>query len=265
LAPFDDRIHQVRAHAGQVETARIIRHLLQGSPKAATPKDTVQDPYAFRCVPQVHGASKDSIAHVAQVIEREINSVTDNPNIFPDSDAILSGGNFHAQPIALALDFLAIAVAELGSISERRLYQLIGGKRGLPPFLTPYSGLHSGLMISQYTAASIASQNKQLCTPASVDSIVSCNGQEDHVSMAANAGTKLYKVVNNVERLLAIELVAAAQALSFSTQKTSPLLEDLVAKFRAVVPVLKKDRELGEDLQAAVGFVQDLDLSPYFV
>jgi histidine ammonia-lyase len=265
LAPFDDRIHQVRAHAGQVETARIIRHLLQGSPKAATPKDTVQDPYAFRCVPQVHGASKDSIAHVAQVIEREINSVTDNPNIFPDSDAILSGGNFHAQPIALALDFLAIAVAELGSISERRLYQLIGGKRGLPPFLTPYSGLHSGLMISQYTAASIASQNKQLCTPASVDSIVSCNGQEDHVSMAANAGTKLYKVVNNVERLLAIELVAAAQALSFSTQKTSPLLEDLVAKFRAVVPVLKEDRELGEDLQAAVGFVQDLDLSPYFV
>ncbi|MFK7798078.1 MAG: histidine ammonia-lyase [Aureispira sp.] len=264
LAPFDDRIHQVRAHHGQVQTARIIRQLLEGSPKAATPKDTVQDPYAFRCVPQVHGASKDSIAHVAQVIEREVNSVTDNPNIFPESDAILSGGNFHAQPIALVLDFLAIAVAELGSISERRLYQLIGGKRGLPPFLTPYSGLHSGLMISQYTAASIASQNKQLCTPASVDSIVSCNGQEDHVSMAANAGTKLYKVINNVERLLAIELVAAAQALSFSTEQTSPLLERLVASFRAVVPVLEEDRELGEDLQAAVGFVQNLDLRPYF-
>lgn len=264
LSPFDDRIHQVRAHDGQVETAATIRRLLEGSAIAATPKETVQDPYAFRCVPQVHGASKDSIAHVAKVLEREVNSVTDNPNIFPDSDAILSGGNFHAQPVALVLDFLAIALSELGSISERRLYQLIGGKRGLPPFLTAHSGLHSGLMISQYTAASIASQNKQLCTPASVDSIVSCNGQEDHVSMAANAGTKLYRVVKNVERLLAIELVAAAQALSFIPKKTSPLLEQLVEDFRKVVPVLEEDRELGEDLQAATGFVQRLDLSPYF-
>lgn len=264
LSPFDARIHQVRAHEGQLETAAHICRLLEGSAIASTPKDTVQDPYAFRCVPQVHGASKDSIAHTAKVLEREINSVTDNPNIFPESDAILSGGNFHAQPVALVLDFLAIALSELGSISERRLYQLIGGKRGLPPFLTPHSGLHSGLMISQYTAASIASQNKQLCTPASVDSIVSCNGQEDHVSMAANAGTKLYKVVENVEKLLAIELVAASQALSFIPQRTSPLLEQLLVDFRRVVPILKQDRELGEDLQAAVGFVQRLDLSPYF-
>ncbi|MGH1335855.1 MAG: histidine ammonia-lyase [Aureispira sp.] len=263
-SPFDDRIHQVRAHDGQVATAANIRRLLEGSAIAAKPKETVQDPYAFRCVPQVHGASKDSIAHTAKVLEREINSVTDNPNIFPETDAILSGGNFHAQPVALVLDFLAIALSELGSISERRLYQLIGGKRGLPPFLTAHSGLHSGLMISQYTAASIASQNKQLCTPASVDSIVSCNGQEDHVSMAANAGTKLYKVVKNVERLLAIELVAAAQALSFIPEKTSPLLEGLVHEFRKVVPVLEEDRELGEDLQAAERFVQTFDLSTFF-
>ncbi len=264
LSPFDERIHGVRAHEGQVETAANIRRLLDGSTIAVTPKETVQDPYAFRCVPQVHGASKDTIAHTAKVLEREINSVTDNPNIFPESDAILSGGNFHAQPVALVLDFLAIALAELGSISERRLYQLIGGKRGLPPFLTAYSGLHSGLMISQYTAASIASQNKQLCTPASVDSIVSCNGQEDHVSMAANAGTKLYHVVNNVERLLAIELVAASQALSFIPQRTSPLLEGLVKEFRKAVPILEEDRELGEDLKAAIHFVQNLDLSPYY-
>lgn len=264
LSPFDDRIHQVRAHDGQVATAANIRRLLEGSAIAKKPKETVQDPYAFRCVPQVHGASKDSIAHTAKILEREINSVTDNPNIFPETDAILSGGNFHAQPVALVLDFLAIALSELGSISERRLYQLIGGKRGLPPFLTAHSGLHSGLMISQYTAASIASQNKQLCTPASVDSIVSCNGQEDHVSMAANAGTKLYKVVKNVERLLAIELVAASQALSFIPEKTAPLLEQLVEDFRKVVPILEEDRELGEDLQAAERFVQDFDLSAYF-
>lgn len=264
LSPFDRRIHQVRAHDGQVETATTILRLLEGSIIAATSKDSVQDPYAFRCVPQVHGATKDSIAHAAKILEREINSVTDNPNIFPESNAILSGGNFHAQPVALVLDFLAIALSELGSISERRLYQLIGGKRGLPPFLTAHSGLHSGLMISQYTAASIASQNKQLCTPASVDSIVSCNGQEDHVSMAANAGTKLYRVVENVERLLAIELVAASQALSFVPQKTSPLLEQILEDFRKVVPILEEDRVLGEDLQAAVGVIKHLDLTPYF-
>ncbi len=257
LSPFDERIHQVRAHNGQVETAAVIRGLLAGSKIAALPKNTVQDPYAFRCVPQVHGASKDSITYTASVLEREINSVTDNPNIFPESDAILSGGNFHAQPVALVLDFLAIAVAELGSISERRLYQLIGGKRGLPAFLTAYSGLHSGLMITQYTAASIVSQNKQLCTPASVDSIVSCNGQEDHVSMAANAGTKLYQVVNNVERLLAIELVAASQALSFVPHRTSPVLEALLVDFRKVVPILEEDRELSRDLHNAIQFLQN--------
>ncbi|WP_052595215.1 histidine ammonia-lyase [Aureispira sp. CCB-QB1] len=262
-SPFDERLHQVRAHEGQLQTAANIRKLLEGSVLAASPKETVQDPYAFRCVPQVHGASKDTIAHAQKVIEREINSVTDNPNIFPDSDAILSGGNFHAQPIALVLDFLAIALSELGSISERRLYQLIGGQRGLPAFLTPKSGLHSGLMITQYTAASIASQNKQLCMPASVDSIVSCNGQEDHVSMAANAGTKLYKVVQNVERLLAIELLSGIQALSFRTEKSSPIIEEIVEQFRAIVPVMESDHVFSEDMAKALSFVQKIDANKY--
>jgi histidine ammonia-lyase len=259
-SPFDDRLHQIRPHAGQVKTAKNIRKLLSDSALAAMPKDTVQDPYAFRCVPQVHGATKDTIAHVKGIIETECNSITDNPNIFPESDAIISGGNFHAQPIALALDFLAIALSELGSISERRLYQLISGQRGLPPFLTPKSGLHSGLMITQYTAASIASQNKQLCMPASVDSIVSCNGQEDHVSMAANAATKLYKVVENVERLLAIELLAASQALSFRKESSSPMIEKVVAEFRKIVPVMDSDHVFGEDMAKALTFIQDLDI-----
>ena len=263
-SPFDKRLHDIRAHDGQVQTAARIRSLLKDSVLAASPKETVQDPYAFRCVPQVHGATKDAMAHAHKVIEREVNSVTDNPNIFPDSEAILSGGNFHAQPIALVLDFLAIALSELGSISERRLYQLISGKRGLPPFLTPNSGLHSGLMITQYTAASIASQNKQYCMPASVDSIVSCNGQEDHVSMAANAATKLYKVVENVERLLAIELLAAAQALSFRTEKSSPIIEKVVAQFRTLVPVMESDHVFSEDMATALSFVQDLDLEELF-
>lgn len=263
-SPFDERLHDIRAQEGQVQTAAIIRKLLKGSVLATNPKETVQDPYAFRCVPQVHGATKDTIAHAQKVIEREINSVTDNPNIFPDSDAILSGGNFHAQPIALVLDFLAIALSELGSISERRLYQLISGQRGLPPFLTPKSGLHSGLMITQYTAASIASQNKQFCMPASVDSIVSCNGQEDHVSMAANAATKLYKVVENVERLLAIELLSAAQALSFRTEKSSPILEKVVAEFRTLVPVMDSDHIFSEDMAKALSFVKELDLEDLF-
>lgn len=260
LSPFDQRLHQIRPHQGQIETAQNILNYLKDSPIAASTKDTVQDPYAFRCAPQVHGASKDAIAYVAGVLETEVNSVTDNPNIFPDTDAILSGGNFHAQPIALALDFLAIALAELGSISERRLYQLISGNRGLPPFLTKHSGLHSGLMITQYTAASIASQNKQLCTPASVDSIVSCNGQEDHVSMAANAATKLYKVVNNVERLLAIEFMAAAQAISLRPLSSSPTIEKILANYRKVVPVLDKDRLLSVDMATTVQFLQDLTI-----
>lgn len=254
-APFDERLHQVRPHPGQVATARRIRELRSGSDIAELPKESVQDPYAFRCIPQVHGASRQAIAHIKEVFLTEINAVTDNPNLFPEDDAILSGGNFHAQPLALALDYLAIALSELGSISERRLYQLISGKRGLPPFLTNNAGLQSGLMIAQYTAASIASQNKQLCTPASVDSIVSCNGQEDHVSMGANAATKAYRVVENTERLLAIELLAAAQALELRRpQRSSPAVEKLFSAFRERVPFLGEDRVLSVDMENSVAF-----------
>ena len=259
LSPFEPSLHQIRPHKGQIETAQIIRNLLNDSEIATKSKTSVQDPYAFRCVPQVHGASTDTIRYVSSVISTEINSVTDNPGIFPDEDMIVSGGNFHAQPIALVLDFLAIALAELGSISERRVYQLISGKRGLPDFLTPNPGLNSGLMIPQYLAASIASQNKQYCTPASVDSIVSCNGQEDHVSMAANAATKLYKVIENVERLLAIEFFTATQALEFRRpMRSSSFIEQLIEQYRKVVPVLEDDRVLSIDLHETVAFLRSV-------
>lgn len=258
LSPLDHRLHDIRPHAGQVQTAAEVLQLLEGSEIAGQSKVNVQDPYAFRCVPQVHGASCDAINYVASVTLTEVNAVTDNPNIFPEEGDILSGGNFHAQPLALALDFLAIALAELGSISERRTYQLISGNRGLPAFLIADPGLHSGLMIPQYTAASIASQNKQLCTPASVDSIVSSNGQEDHVSMAANAATKAWRVVKNVETILAIEWMTAAQALEFRRPaQTSPALEALFAHYREVVPKLDADRMLQEDIAKTVVFLQE--------
>jgi len=257
LSPFDQRLHDIRAHQGQVEVARYIRETLQESEIAAQEKTSVQDPYAFRCVPQVHGASKDALDYIEKVLTTEINSVTDNPNIFPEDGDILSGGNFHAQPLALTLDFLAISLSELGSISERRLYQLISGERGLPAFLVSKPGLNSGLMIAQYAAASVASQNKQLCTPASVDSIVSCNGQEDHVSMAANAATKAYRVVKNLETLLAIEFMAAAQALEYRRPaKSSPLIEKMVENYRKVVPVLEEDRIVHDDIKATIAFLK---------
>lgn len=258
LSPYDQKLHIVRAYDGQIRTAAAIRHWLAGSEIAAQEKAHVQDPYAFRCVPQVHGASWEAIEHVRHLVQTEINSVTDNPMIFPDADEILSGGNFHAQPMALALDYLAIAVSELGAISERRTYQLISGARGLPPFLTPLPGLHSGLMIPQYTAASIASQNKQLCTPASADSIVSSNGQEDHVSMAANAATKAWRVLNNVQSILAIEWMTAAQALYLrQPAQSSPALEKQVEAYRKLVPPLREDRVLSDDMQATVQFLAD--------
>lgn len=259
LSPFNELLHKIRPHAGQLAVAEAIRSLLKDSEIASREKNSVQDPYAFRCVPQVHGASYDTFTHAEHVFFTEINSVTDNPTIFPDEDAILSGGNFHAQPLALALDFLAIALAELGSISERRTYQLISGQRGLPAFLTNRGGLHSGLMIPQYTAASIVSQNKQLCTPASVDSIVSSNGQEDHVSMGANAATKAYRVVKNVERVLAIEFMTAAQAMEFRRPaRSSTQLEGLLENYRKVVPVLKDDRILHFDMENTMTFLNGL-------
>jgi histidine ammonia-lyase len=262
LSPFDARLHDIRPHPGQIEAAAAIRSWLQGSELQRQPKAHVQDPYAFRCIPQVHGASLDTIAHARRVVECEINSVTDNPNLFPDEDVILSGGNFHAQPIALVLDFLAIALAELGSIAERRIYQLISGQRGLPAFLTPLPGLHSGLMIPQYTAASIVSQNKQFCTPASVDSIVSSNGQEDHVSMAANAGTKCWQVVQNVSRLLGIECLTAAQALHFREPiRSSPSVEVALADYRKHVLPIREDRILYLDMQASEDWLRSAGAS----
>ncbi|HRI25115.1 MAG TPA: histidine ammonia-lyase [Ferruginibacter sp.] len=260
LQPFHENIHAVRSHKGQVDTAAAIRSLLTGSEMAAQKKPQVQDAYSFRCIPQVHGASKDSFDHVSGVFIKEINSVTDNPNIFPDDDLIVSGGNFHGQPLALALDFLSIAMAEIGSISERRTYQLISGQRGLPLFLVKNPGLHSGLMIPQYTAAGIVSENKQLCTPSSVDSIPSSNNQEDHVSMGANAATKCRRVIDNVEKVLAIELLTAVQALEFRRPlKTSPELEKIVTAFRKEVPFNDSDRILHEDMMKAVKFIKQFD------
>lgn len=255
--PFTKQLHEVRPHKGQVQTAANMMHLLQGSEIGNQHKQHVQDPYAFRCIPQVHGASKDTLDYAASVIETEMCAVTDNPNIFPDDDLIVSGGNFHGQPLALILDFMAIALAELGSISERRTYQLISGLRGLPPFLTPNPGLHSGLMIPQYTAASIVSQNKQLCTPASVDSIVSSNGQEDHVSMGANAATKCKRVMDNVRTILAIELLNASQALEFRRPlKSSSRIETIFEQYRKIVPFIDHDRFLSNDIAASIAFLK---------
>jgi histidine ammonia-lyase len=255
---FDPLLHAIRPHPGQLATAENLRNWLADSEIAVRPKAHVQDPYSFRCVPQVHGASRDCLAYVEQVVEREVNSATDNPNIFPDADQILSGGNFHGQPLALALDFLAIGLAELASISERRVFQLLSGSRGLPLFLVADPGLHSGLMIPQYVAAGMVSQNKQLCTPASVDSIPSSNNQEDHVSMGANAATQCYQVLQNLERVLAIELLTASQALHFRRPlKSSPRLEQLLQDYRKVVPFVEQDRFLHDDMERSVGFLRE--------
>ncbi len=255
--PLHPNIHSIRAHSGQVSTAATVRQLLEGSEIAAQKKSQVQDPYSFRCIPQVHGTTKDSFDYILSVFIKEINSVTDNPNIFPEEDLIVSGGNFHGQPLAITLDFLAIAMAELGSISERRTYQLISGQRGLPAFLVSNSGLNSGLMIPQYTAAGIVSENKQLCTPSSVDSIPSSNNQEDHVSMGANAAVKCKRVIDNVEKILAIELLTAVQALEFRRPlKTSVQLEEIVSTFRKEVSFNDIDRVLHDDMMKAVNFIK---------
>ena len=254
--PLDPHIHEIRAHKGQVDTAAILRKHLAGSAIAQQAKVQVQDPYSFRCIPQVHGASKDAFEHILSVFIREINSVTDNPNIFPEDDLILGGGNFHGQPLAISLDFLAIAMSEIANISERRTYQLISGQRGLPLFLVKDAGLNSGFMIPQYTAAGIVSENKQLCTPASVDSISSSNNQEDHVSMGANAATKCLRVINNVEKVLAIELLSAAQALDFRRPgQSSSTLEKFMAEFRKIISFNEADRVLHDDMVKAIAFL----------
>jgi histidine ammonia-lyase len=259
IEPFHELIQKIRHHRGQIKTAQRIRNLLKNSELITRQKAHVQDPYSYRCIPQVHGASKDSIDYVAYVFRMEINAVTDNPTIFPDEDLIISAGNFHGQPLALALDNLCIAMAELASISERRTYQLLEGKRGLPHFLVANPGLNSGFMIPQYTAASIVNQNKQLCTPASVDTIESSQGQEDHVSMGANAATKAYRVLENLERVLAIELFNAAQALEFRRPlRTSPYLEDFVEKYRRKVRFIENDQVMYNDINASVEFLKNI-------
>jgi histidine ammonia-lyase len=257
IEPFLENIQMIRPHPGQAQTAANFRFLLTGSELMARPKKHIQDPYSFRCIPQVHGAVKDAVKYVAGVIEVEINSVTDNPTVFPDEDKIVSGGNFHGEPLAISLDFLAIALSELGSISERRTYRLISGERDLPEFLVANPGLNSGFMIPQYAAASIVSQNKQLCTPASVDSIPSSNEQEDHVSMGANAATKALKVADNVMKILAIELYNAGQAIEFRhPAQTSPYLEDFLAQYRTRVEFVKEDTLMYEGINATIDFLE---------
>jgi histidine ammonia-lyase len=257
-SPFDPLSHKIRPHAGQIAVAQGILSRLEDSELFSRPKEHVQDPYSFRCIPQVHGATRDTLNFVAQTLETEVNAVTDNPNIFSEENCILSAGNFHAQPIAYASDFLAIALAELGNIAERRIFQLISGLRGLPPFLVSDPGINSGLMIAQYTAASIVSQNKQYCTPASIDSIVSSAGQEDHVSMAANAGTKLHKVVDNVWMVMAIEWLCAAQAIEFRRPgRTSVYLENLLQLYRERVPFIREDRVLYTEMAKSKRFLQE--------
>lgn len=258
---LNEKLHSIRDHNGQVFVAAEIRALLESSEIYSAEKKQMQDPYSFRCIPQVHGATKDTFDFVLQTFLKEINSVTDNPNIFPDDDLILSGGNFHGQPLALGLDYLAISMSEIANISERRIYQLLSGQRNLPLFLVKDPGLNSGLMIPQYTAAGIVSENKQLCTPASVDSISSSNNQEDHVSMGANAATKCLRVIDNVEKVLGIELLSAVQAMEYRRpMKSSPVLEEIISAFREKISFNEADRFLHDDMIAAVHFMRNFEL-----
>ncbi len=264
IEPFMENIQRIRPHRGQAETASNFRRILDGSEMQQKKKLHIQDPYSFRCIPQVHGAVRDAVRYVASVFEIEMNSVTDNPTVFPEEDQIVSGGNFHGEPLALALDFLAMAMSELGSISERRTYRLIAGERGLPAFLVANPGLNSGFMIPQYVAASMVSQNKQYCTPASVDSIPSSNEQEDHVSMGANAATKALKVVLNCEKIVAIELYNAAQAMDFRRPlKTSPYLESWVEAYRKTVKFVEHDVLMYEEINKTVAFLNHMKVDGF--
>lgn len=257
IEPFTHAVHAVRPHQGQIETAARMRELLEGSEIISRSKAHVQDPYSFRCVPQVHGAVKDTIRYVRSVIDTEINSATDNPTVCPDDDIIISAGNFHGEPIALPIDFLSIALSELANISERRIYRLVSGTRGLPSFLVATPGVNSGFMITQYTAASVVSLNKSLAMPSSTDSIPSCQDQEDHVSMGANAAIKLYKVVLNTERVLAIELFNAMQALDFRQPlKSSPKIMEIYEDYRKVVPFILNDELMYPHIENSINFIR---------
>lgn len=255
--PFFEGLSDIRPHQGQVKSATKMRAILADSGLQKAVGQAVQDPYSFRCIPQVHGATFTTMQHCRRVAETEINSVTDNPVVFNKEDEIISGGNFHGQELAFALDFLGIAMSELASISERRSYLLLSGNRGLTPYLTPKPGTRSGFMIPQYTAASIVSQNKQLATPSSVDSIPSSNGQEDHVSMGANGATKCKKIIDNVRTVLAIELMIAAQAWDQrSNLEKSSHTKKLMTAYRQEVSRLEEDRILAVDIEKSVAFVK---------
>ncbi|MDE7402979.1 MAG: histidine ammonia-lyase [Muribaculaceae bacterium] len=261
IEPFLDCIQQVRPHPGQIETGKIFRNLLKGSELISRYKEHVQDPYSFRCIPQVHGAVKDAMIHVTNVLHIEINSVTDNPTVFPDDDLVVSGGNFHGEPLALAFDYMGVALHELGNISERRVAQLILGQRGLPEFLVAKPGLNSGFMIPQYAAASVVSQNKMYAWPASCDSIVSSNGQEDLVSMGANSATKLHKIIDNLRYIAAIELMNAAQGIDFRRPlKSSPYIEYVMQEFRKHVPFVEEDVVMEDYIAKTMDFLNTFDI-----
>jgi len=258
IDPYLPYIHEIRPHQGQIESAKKLHEILSGSGIVMDEKEYVQDPYSFRCIPQVHGASKDALRHVMQVFNTELNSVTENPNIFVEEDLILSGGNFHGQTLALSLDYLSMACSELGNISERRTYKLMNGKRGLPEFLVANPGLNSGFMIVQYSAAALVSQNKQLCSPASGESITSSNGQEDHVSMGANAATKCYEIIDNLYSILGIELLCALQALEFrDVKKASQSSHTVLKSFRKQIPFVEEDVYMHEYIERAVEFLRN--------
>jgi histidine ammonia-lyase len=261
IEPFNRAVHVIRPHKGQIDTAANMLKLLEGSEIVLREKQHVQDPYSFRCIPQVHGAVRDALDYVEKAFTTELNSATDNPSVLPDEDLIISGGNFHGEPLAIPLDLLSISLAELGSISERRTYQLIGGKRSLPSFLVAHPGLNSGFMIPQYVQASIVSENKQLATPACVDTIDSSQGQEDHVSMGANAATKCFRVVDNLEKILAIELMNGAQALEFRRPlRSSLILEEFVADYRKVVPFIAEDEVMYPHIHNSIKYIRQLTL-----
>ncbi len=261
IEPFLAPLHRVRPHRGQIETAEIYRKILNGSEIITREKQHVQDPYSFRCIPQVHGAVKDAMHHVTEVLHTEINSVTDNPTVFPDEDLVLSGGNFHGEPIALVFDYMGVALAELGNISERRVAQLILGQRGLPEFLVAKPGLNSGFMIPQYADASLVSQNKMYAWPASCDSIVSSNGQEDLVSMGANSATKLHKIIDNLKIIAVIELMNAAQGIDFRRPlKSSPLIEKVMKAYREAVPFVEDDVVMNDYIRKSQHFLENYDI-----
>ncbi len=256
---YDDRLHQLRPHQGQINTAKNMLTILEGSARTTRQGEIrVQDAYVLRCVPQVHGASKDALNYVSNKVAIELNAVTDNPIIFPDAGDAISGGNFHGQPMALPFDFLGIALSELANISERRIERLVNpALSGLPAFLTERGGLHSGFMIMQYSAASLVSENKVLAHPASVDSIPSSANQEDHVSMGTIAARKARDILQNAQNVIAIELLAACQGIDLSEQKAlSPAAQKVYETIRNVVPKLEEDRIMYRDINAIVALIK---------